>query len=247
MLAEQHFGDIIVTNKVGGLQVEMDLDHLMKCELLSGLTAVQIRQFLLPLGGCRTIPKGQFLIQYQEKLEYFGIIMQGSVQTMHIFRDGSVSIMDVLKPGEVYGADLLCTKSRISPYYAMASQECVVFMLPAQMITDTGLIPEEIRQRISGELLTLIAQNNMKKEYRLAILSRKGLRERIMTYLTMQANKRQTQTFEIPFSRDELASFLCVNRSALSHELSRMEKEGMIRYRKNCFTLYSGVDWMVKK
>ena len=88
-----------------------------------------------------------------------------------------------------------------------------------------------------SRLLTLISHENMKKEYRLAILSQKGLRERIMTYLTMQAARRQTNTFSIPFSREELASFLCVNRSALSHELSRMEQEGLITFRKNVFSL----------
>ena len=77
----------------------------------------------------------------------------------------------------------------------------------------------------------------MQKEYRLAILSQKGLRERILTYLQMQATKRQVRSFEIPFSRDDLASFLCVNRSALSHELSKMQEEGLIRFHKNSFTL----------
>ncbi len=61
----------------------------------------------------------------------------------------------------------------------------------------------------------------------------------MLVYLTMQAERRGTSTFRIPFSREELAAFLCVNRSALSHELSRMEAEGLIRFRKNEFTLLS--------
>ena len=83
----------------------------------------------------------------------------------------------------------------------------------------------------------MISHDNIKKEYRLAILAQKGLRERIMTYLTMQADKRGSRKIKIPFSRDELASFLCVNRSALSHELSLMQQEGIIRFRKNEFEL----------
>lgn len=79
---------------------------------------------------------------------------------------------------------------------------------------------------------------NMKKEYRLAILSQRGLRERITTYLTMQAARRQTTAFTIPYSREELAAYLCVNRSVLSHELSRMQQEGLISFRKNYFCLH---------
>ena len=78
---------------------------------------------------------------------------------------------------------------------------------------------------------------NMKKAYRLAIMSRNGLRERILAYLTMQAAKRGTNTFTIPFSREELAAFLCVNRSALSHELSLMRQEGLLDFHKNNFSL----------
>ena len=53
----------------------------------------------------------------------------------------------------------------------------------------------------------------------------------------MQAERRGTNTFRIPFDREELAAFLCVNRSALSHELSLMEQEGLIQFRKNQFTI----------
>lgn len=88
-----------------------------------------------------------------------------------------------------------------------------------------------------NHLLTHIANENMKKEYRLAILSQNGLRDRITTYLTMQARRRGENSFTIPFSREEMASFLCVNRSALSHELGLMRSEGIIEFRKNRFTL----------
>ena len=215
-----------------------DLDVLMKCDLISGISPEQREQFLLPYGIRRCIPKGNFLIQYQETLDFFGIILSGSVHTMHIFPDGSVSIMDALKPGEVCGADLICTKTRISPYHAAAASPVQIFSLPAAMLTTAGFLDEITRLELLNRLLLLISQENMKKEYRLAILSQSGLRDRIMTYLTMQADRRNSDTFIIPFTREELASFLCVNRSALSHELSLLQQEGVISFRKNVFTLH---------
>lgn len=214
-----------------------NMDFLMKCCLFSGLSEERIRKEMLRYGIRRSIPKGNFLIQYQETLDFFGIILRGSVHTMHIFPDGCVSIMDALKPGEVCGADLICTRSRISPYYARAAEDVELLVFPGKIIWDPGFLPESIRRTMTDRLLVLLAQSNMKKEYRLAILSRKGIRDRILTYLTMQADKRHTDTFEIPFNREELASFLCVNRSALSHELSLMRKEGLISFHKNRFTI----------
>ena len=217
--------------------MEVSLDILMRCSLFSDIPPEQLKESLLPYGIRRSIPKGNFLLQFQETLDFFGVILSGSVHTMHIFPDGSVSIMDVLKPGEIYGADLVWTKSRISPYYARAAENVELLVFPGKIIWDPGFLPELIRRTLTDRLLVLLAQSNMKKEYRLAILSRKGIRDRILTYLTMQAAKRQTDTFEIPFNREELASFLCVNRSALSHELSLMQKEGLISFRKNRFTI----------
>ena len=92
---------------------------------------------------------------------------------------------------------------------------------------------------LQRNLLTILSDSNLRKHYRLAILAQRGLRDRVLVYLTMQSERRGTHTFRIPFSREELAAFLCVNRSALSHELSRMEAEGLIRFRKNEFTLLS--------
>ena len=91
---------------------------------------------------------------------------------------------------------------------------------------------------MTRQLAVWISNGNIKKEYRLAILSQKGLRERILTYLTMQASRRQTTAFAIPFSREELAAYLCVNRSALSRELSLMQEEGLITFQKNHFRLH---------
>jgi CRP-like cAMP-binding protein len=122
----------------------------------------------------------------------------------------------------------------------MADQNTVLFCLPAELLLGEGLPEGTIRETCLRSLLNLVAQENMKKEYRLAILAQNGLRDRIRTYLTMQARKRGQSTFEIPFSREELASFLCVNRSALSHELSKMQAEGLIQFRKNRFTLNIG-------
>ena len=85
--------------------------------------------------------------------------------------------------------------------------------------------------------MTLVSHDNMRRYYRIAILSQKGLRSRILTYLTMQAERLCCSSFAIPFNREELADYLCVNRSALSHELKRMEREGILRTRKNLFVL----------
>ncbi len=217
--------------------MERYLPILKKCPLFADLTEGEIKGYLFPLGRLRQAPKGKYLLLPQEKMEQFAVLLEGKVNILHIFSDGSYSIMEALKAGEVFGADLICTRSRISPYHAVAAEPSRLMFFPRELFLKEGLLPEALRQKILSRFLLLISNCNMQKEYRLAILSQKGLRERILTYLTMQADKRRTNSFTIPFSREEMASFLCVNRSALSHELSLMEQEGLLEFRKNHFTL----------
>lgn len=215
------------------------LTAMMKKTLLfSGLTADAIQQELLPHGQLQEAPKGTYLIVPQQYVDHFAVVLEGRIHTLHLFPDGNYSLMGALLPGNILGADLICTKTRLSPYHALVAEPVKLYSFPAKILTHPGTIPEPDRLQILGSLLTLISQTNMKKEYRLAILSQKGLRERIVTYLTMQAERQQSNTFQIPFSREDLASFLCVNRSALSHELSLMRREGLLSFRKNSFTIY---------
>lgn len=212
---------------------------LQRTDLFADLSREVLRQEILPHGHYQEYRKGQFLILPQQKVEKFGVVVSGKVHILHLFPDGTQSLMSDVPPGEIVGADLTCTRSQISPYHAVAAAATQVFYLPIRMLTHPGMVSEGVRLNGLGRMLALVANENMKKEYRLAILSQKGLRERIVAYLTMQANRRRRQTFAISFSREEMASFLCVNRSALSHELSLMEREGLISFRKNVFTLHN--------
>ena len=205
--------------------------------LFSGLSEEIIENAILPQGKLQEIPKGNYLIRFQERFDTFGLVVKGKINLLHIYGNGNYGIMGILEDSDLFGVDLACTKSRISPYYAVAMQQTRVLSFSAELILEPGVLPEETRLSVLRKMLSFIADENMRKEYRLAILFQKGLRDRIMTFLTMQANKHRTDTFSVPFTRDEMASYLCVNRSCLSHELSLMEQEGIIKFRRNTFTL----------
>lgn len=218
-------------------------EFLQKTEIFRAFPAEVIERDILPNGKITELPKGQFLFEPQQQVDHISIILSGKIHIMHIFPDGSTSLTAAVTERESVGIDLICTRSRMSPYHAVAAVPTKILSIPAELILQPGMMEEGCRLEAMSRLLTMISHYNMKKEYRLAILSQKGLRERIMTYLSMQAGKRGTDTFRIPFTREEMASFLCVNRSALSHELSLMEQEGLISFRKNVFTLLSPEKW----
>ena len=81
----------------------------------------------------------------------------------------------------------------------------------------------------------------------MSFLSRRTLREKLLGYLTTQARLAENCRFTIPFSRQELADYLSVDRSALSKELSRMKEEGLLDYHRSDFHLFPDTCGCCKK
>lgn len=218
--------------------MEILLEELEKSKLFCDFPEEIITNCILPHCQIQEYQKDICLIQPQQKVNRFGILLSGRVNIMHIFIEGNYSLISSLRPGEILGADLIFTRTQLSPYHAVTSADTRIASFPGELATCPGMLPDMWRAELIRQLSVWISNGNIKKEYRLAILSQKGLRERIVTYLSMQAARRQTTSFAIPFSRDELAAFLCVNRSALSRELSLMQEEGLITFHKNHFHLH---------
>ena len=83
----------------------------------------------------------------------------------------------------------------------------------------------------------MLSDSNIKMAHKVEILAERGLRDRIMVYLNVLRSKAGGNTVTIKMSREQLAQFLCVNRSALSNELNKMKREGIIDFKGSRFTI----------
>lgn len=211
--------------------------QLSKNAIFTGVSSEFIEEKIIPYGQIKQYHGGEQIIGLQDTVTQIGILLTGRVQILELFPNGSKSLLSILTPPQMIGIDLIYTKTAYSPYYAITTEETSVFYLHRDFLFSSDIIGEEMSNYFIRRILMVISHDNMKKHYRLAILANKGLRDRIVTYLHMQSNRKQTKMFYIPFSREELADYLCVNRSRLSHELKLMEKEGLIEFRKNHFHL----------
>ena len=192
---------------------------------------------ILPGGRMMSFAKGENIFMPLDRVNTVQILLSGKVKLIFFMENGEQDIKNMLFPGNLVGIDLICTRTGLAPYQATAAEDSRIFSLPADNILKPGTLPEKDRLACISNLLLILSQTNMQNEYRLAILTRNSLRERVMVYLTMQAKRNQSDSFTIPFTREEMASFLRVNRSALSHELSLLKQEGIIDFSKNSFLL----------
>ena len=120
---------------------------------------------------------------------------------------------------------------------ASAAEKTQVLFLNVNRILVTCSPACEFHSRLVRNLLTIMAGKNLMLTRKIDHMGQRTTREKVMAYLSFQADRQNSGSFLIPFDRQELADYLAVDRSALSAELSRMKKEGMITYKKNFFTI----------
>ena len=220
-----------------GEDMEQLLDILKQSVLFKGLTEDVLRDEIVPHGHLRDLYKKEVWLGFGDLCHEFGIVLKGRIRIQHRIQKDSSSIMDILEEGDLLGVDLVCTHSRISPYCAAVTQNSQVFLMPFDLLLSPGRLSDSTRLQLLQNMLYYLADQNIRKEHRLSILFHRGLRDRIMTFMMMQKRKFHSDTFTIPFNRDEMASYLCATRSCLSHELSLMAQEGIISFERNTFTL----------
>ena len=90
---------------------------------------------------------------------------------------------------------------------------------------------------LADNLYDLLGQKNMQLIEKVEIVSKPDLRSKILAYLTLQAEKQNSRYLEIPLNREEMAEYLCANRSSLSRELALLKRDGILDFHKNTFVL----------
>lgn len=212
--------------------------RLVYSKLFRNLTRAEAKElFELDMGQVRIYKKGEIVISPVEPFGYLGVILQGEMDVLRVFETGVQCQVHLLKESNVIGIDTISNGRDVNLFFHVAKTDVEVYLLPVENVLKPGEIQEGIRQKMIQSILEILVHENSRQHQKIDVLSVSNLRDRIYRYLSYQQFKRKTKVFEIPYNREQMADYLCVNRSSLSRELSNMEKEGLIRYCKNRFEL----------
>lgn len=184
-----------------------NLEILKEHRIFSGLSREIIGEKILTHGRIKRFAEGEYVIHPQDEVDEIGIVLEGELHNVQIFFDGNYSLMDVLEPSYVVAADLICTESRISPYFIVAKKESSVMFLPSWIFLTGRVLSEQERLSVMNGLLTFVSHENMRRYFKIAILSKKGLRDRIMTYLFDAVGETGSQNFQNSFFKRNSGSF----------------------------------------
>ena len=119
---------------------------------------------------------------------------------------------------------------------AVAAQDCKIIFIKAEKIIDISS-PDDARLILLKNIIAAIAGQNIRLTGKIEHLSRRSIREKVMSYLSDESAAGSGNEIIIPYNRQELADYLAVDRSALSAELGRMRDDGLIRFERNRFTI----------
>lgn len=186
----------------------------------------------------RTYEKGEIVNPLGEPLPFFGLVLSGCVQVQTDDIDGNPMIMATVTPGETFGESLHYLR-RVSSVYIVTMADTVILTMQAQEMYPSAVQSgrNERDAALVHRFLLLLTNRTLEMNNRIQVLSKISMREKLIALFTMYANQQGSRTIRLPFDRNGLAVYLGVNRSALSRELSRMQREGLIRFDKNVFEI----------
>ena len=214
------------------------LEILKNCVLFDKIGDENLIRMLGCLGATVTSFDKKYTIFVEgSPARFIGIVLSGSAQILQVDYYGNRSILSNVGPGEVFAEAFACAEVRALPVTVVANEPCEIMMIDCSHILHTCQNNCGFHQQLIYNLMKDLADKTIMFHQRIDVTSKRTTREKLMTYLTMQARSSGSNSFDIPFDRQELADYLEVDRSGLSSEISKLKKEGILDSRKNHFVL----------
>ncbi len=180
----------------------------------------------------RNFKRGETIYYQGDVIDQLCIVESGSVRGEKTYPNGDVHIVSIFDEGSIVALEIPLSRKKTSPIDVIANENCRLVIVSFQSI-------EQSRQKdqLHRALIEMLADDNVRMANKVEILAERGLRDRVLVYLNVLARKSGTDTVQVKMSREQMAQYLCVNRSALSNELNKMKREGIIDFRRGEFRL----------
>ncbi len=215
------------------------LKILKKSQLFSGVAEDEIEAMLDCLSAeLRTYQKGSYVLHQGEYLHHITVLVAGSLLIQKDDFWGNRSIVNKISVGEMFGEAYVAPGSEALLNDVIATEDSAIIFFDVHKILTTCSSACRFHAMVIQNLFYAISVKNRSLVQKLGHMSRRTTREKLLSYLSEQAKKQGTSSFEVPFNRQQLADFLSVDRSAMSNELCKLRDEGLLSFERNRFQLY---------
>ena len=216
----------------------MDIEVLQKIPLFRGMTENEITALLKSLNAReQDYEKNDLILHAGSKPGVIGIVLSGSVTILSDDIWGNRTILSHVEKGGIFAEAYALLEDVPMLVDVMANEGCSILMLETKGILSSVVSQNSWDYKFLRNLLLISSKKNLNLSGRSFHTSPKTIRERVMSYLNTLSLQNDNTEFDIPFDRQQLADYLNLERSALSKELGKMQKEGIIETRKSHFKL----------
>ncbi len=216
------------------------LPILKNCPFFQGITEDKILS-ILHCVDARLISKksGEYVLRFGDSTSEMGLVLTGSVLVIQEDLWGHRNIMSKIGPGDFFAEPYAAIPGSILNISAAASKNCEILMLNIHRLLTVCPTVCQHHNRLIRNLVFVLAQKVMQFNEKITHMSKRSTREKLLSYLSSEALRQGKRSFDIPYDRQQLADYLCVERAAMSTELSKLQKDGLLVTNRNHFELIS--------
>ena len=208
----------------------IESSRLKEFSLFVEIKEAEIQPMLACVGGRRLDCKKNEVI---DLAGFVGLVVSGSVHILKTDIWGTETIIARVTKGQLVGESYL--EDDNSDIFYRSKDEATLLLMNFKKVMNTCQKSCVFHHRLIMNVVRLMAKKNTLLLEKIDIITKKTLREKILAYLSMEAQHQGTAYLELPLNRQELAEYLFANRSALSKELGLMKKDGLIDFEGNVF------------
>ena len=191
----------------------------------------------------RNVPAGSIVLHEGTPKRNLGVLLDGCLSMRETDSEGRRSMIGFVHPQEAFALVFSFASVERHPATVVAEKDSKILVMPVGKILPTPGSPiTDVRRRFVENVMSEICETAWRLRARAFILSQRSTPSRLTTYLRMKMRAEGSRDFTIPFDRQGLADFLCVDRSALSAVFGRLAKKGILSYRKNHIVLHMKFD-----
>lgn len=207
-------------------------------ELFRGISSEEIGLLLEEMPVKRqAYSKGNFIFYAGDAVRYIHIVLTGVVHIVQEDYWGNRNILTQVRPGGMFGEAFACLPDSVATVSVIAMEDTDVLCIDVSQFLLASRVLTAPQGKFMMNLLAVMARRNRQLTEKIRYITQRSTRKKIMFYLSDEALRQHSHSFTLPFNRQQLADFLSVDRSALSAELSKMKRDGLIDYYKDQFEL----------
>lgn len=206
------------------------MDNLRKLKLFRNIEEVELKDILSNFTE-KKYKKGQTLYHEGSIVHGILVILKGAIEISNYDVNGNKKMVAILNEGEIFAESVALSAEKITPFNISAVKDTTAMLISAEQFYETNNV------QLLSNMISILANKNTFLTHKMECLNKTTIKERVYEVLKYYFYTQKSKRIEIPYNKTQLSEYLCVSRSSLAREITKMEDEGYFKNKKNIYEL----------